>query len=278
MPRSIALACLCSLLGVLPSGTAEAAEEEDRKIEKLVREAQKAYDAGDCKKSAETLQKAFELKAVSKLLFNIARSFEKCGEDEQAIRFYERYVDAGEDTGLVRRASKALERLKQARAARLAEEKRQQEEARKVEEARRDAELAKVATEKAQAEARASEAEERSRRALAEERRAISRGPSPFTFGLAGLAVVGLGTGIAFGAMANGAKGDYSASTNLAAKQSLRSTAEQRALVADLSLGIAAASAVGATVLFFLTTSGAEPAPVTFSAGPGGVALSGSWP
>ena len=278
MPRlAVALVLLAGVVAALFPPAAAASSADDAKIERLVKDAQKAYDANDGKKSAELLLKAYEVKAVPKLLFNIARSFEKCGDEEQAIRYYERYVDAGDETALVRRASKALERLKELRDARLAADKKKQEdESRKTEQAKKEAEDAKASAQKAEADARARETAASAPPARA--RAAVSSGPSPVGFGLAGLAVVGLGVGIGFGVSANSSRSEYAAATDYAQKSELRSRTQQKALIADISYGVAGAAAIAAVIVLVVTTGRTDAqAGLEVGVGPGSVAVSGTW-
>jgi hypothetical protein len=70
------------------------------------------YDAGEYAKAAASLRAAYELVPEPRLLFNIARAYEKAGDTEQAFEFYERYLDAtGTEAELRHRARDSLKHL-----------------------------------------------------------------------------------------------------------------------------------------------------------------------
>ena len=78
--------------------------------------------------------------------------------------------------------------------------------------------------------------------------------------------------------MANDSKSKYSAATDLAQKTEFRSQTGTRALIADISYGVAGAAAVAAVVAFVVTTGTSDAhAALTIGVGPGSVAVSGSF-
>lgn len=74
----------------------------------LVDDAQHAYQAGDYGQAARLLEAASKLDPSSRILFNLARALDKAGEVEKAITAYETYLD---------RPDAELPALKRARAA-----------------------------------------------------------------------------------------------------------------------------------------------------------------
>jgi tetratricopeptide (TPR) repeat protein len=73
------------------------------------------YESGDYAKAAASLRAAYELVPEARLLFNIARAYERVGDGEQAFEFYERYLDAtGTEAELRHRARDALKRMRTA--------------------------------------------------------------------------------------------------------------------------------------------------------------------
>ncbi len=266
-------------LALLPFPAAARASA-DRKVEALVKEAQALYEKGDFRKSAETLLRAYEIKPLPKLLFNVARTWDKAGDEDNAIRYYQRYIDTGADADLVRKASNAVDRLKSARAAREAdEEARRQAELKKADDARREAETARLAAEKAEAEAKAKAEKERQEAAQAALKKKLEEesGPSPAAYVLGGVAVAGVATGVVFGLRANSFKSDFDGSRDLGQKQALMESAKSNALVADVAFGAAGAAAIGAAVVYILTSgTEAEPA-ASVALSPSGGSLSLAW-
>ena len=81
--------------------------------ERLVIEGTAAYQDGDYARAATILERAHATVPSPRLLFNIARAWEKAGDRERAIEFYVRYLKAGDSEGdLVRRAGEALDVLR----------------------------------------------------------------------------------------------------------------------------------------------------------------------
>src|SRR5262249_40060262 len=65
--------------------------------------------------AAATLKVAYETLAEPRLLYNIARAYERAGDDAAAASYYQRYVDGGgTEPDLRERAVRALERLRAA--------------------------------------------------------------------------------------------------------------------------------------------------------------------
>ncbi len=268
---------VCLALLPFPAAARSAA---DRKVEALVKEAQALYEKGDFRKSAETLLRAYEIKPLPKLLFNVARTWDKAGDEDNAIRYYQRYIDTGADADLVRKASNAVDRLKSARAAREAdEEARRQAELKKADDARREAETARLAAEKAEAEAKARAEKERQDAAQAALKKKLEEesGPSPAAYVLGGVAVAGVATGVVFGLRARSFKSDFDGSRELGQKQTLMESAKSNALIADVAFGAAGAAAIGAAVVYILTSgTEAEPA-ASVALSPSGGSLSLAW-
>lgn len=268
-PAVVALAA-CLALG---PRTAGARSKDDVAIEKLAKEAEQLYKAGDYTKSAETLLRALEVKPVPKLLFNVARTYDKGGDEENALRFYQRFIDVGRDPGLLRKASQAVERLRASRAAREAEEKkRQKEQAEQAEKARRDGEAALAAAAAAQAAAREAVLKAK------EERASVPRGPPVLVaFAAVGLGAAGLGAGVVFGVLARDAKRDFDDEEELADKRMFMASAKRQALFADVALGVGGVAAAAAVYLFLHGgTEGATPRP-SAALGAGGATIALAW-
>lgn len=264
-------------LSLLPIPASAARSGADRKVQALVKRAQVLYEKGEYRESAETLLRAYEIKPLPKLLFNVARTWDRAGDEENAIRYYQRYIDTGADANLVRKASQAVDRLKSARAAREAEEEaKRQAELRKAEEARREAEAAKQAAAEAEARARA-ERERIAAEAELQRKLAEASGPSAATWVLGGVAVASVATGVVFGLRANSFKSDFDGARELDRKQSLRESVRTNALVADVAYGVAGAAAIGAAVVYLLTSGTDFEPDASVALGPSGGSLSLSW-
>ena len=241
------------------------AKSVDAEVSRLAKQSQAQYQAGDYTAAAETLLKAYELKPVSRLLFNIAKTYEKADNGEQAMRFYQRYIDASDaEPELVRQASRAIERLRmlddQKKAAAQADADKKAA-AQKAEEDKLAAQKADL--EKQQAQAAKDEAD---RQARANE---LAAAPPPkrsraIPYTLIGVGGAALAGGAVLGITANGLASDEKASTDPFAKPDLRSQAKSRALVADIAYGVGIAAL--ATGIIMIATEPKAPAPADGSA------------
>jgi hypothetical protein len=100
--------------------TTLSANPTPKEVESLIRQGQAQYQKGHYAEAAATLQKAYEKQPLARLLYNIARAFEKAGDIDQAVNYYQQYVDAqGTEVELMRKASHAIVdlRAQQAKAA-----------------------------------------------------------------------------------------------------------------------------------------------------------------
>jgi tetratricopeptide (TPR) repeat protein len=88
---------LILVIGTLACSTpcwAEGTETPAAQVERLAREATAAYKAADYPKAIALLERACQIQKVANLLYNLARSYEKAGEGDKAIDYYQRYLDA----------------------------------------------------------------------------------------------------------------------------------------------------------------------------------------
>lgn len=95
------LALVVSLIGIAPG---RAVAQEVRPIHK----ATEAFNAGRYAQAVEYLQEAYREDPQPIYLFNIARAFEEAGDDEQAIVYFQRVLDARPGISLERPAAKRL--------------------------------------------------------------------------------------------------------------------------------------------------------------------------
>src|SRR5262245_10525525 len=83
-------------------------------VQQVVDDAERAYHDGDYLRAAQMLEEVFRMEPNSRLLFNIARAYEKAGRVERAIAYYERYAASQDaEAELVARATKALAGLRE---------------------------------------------------------------------------------------------------------------------------------------------------------------------
>jgi tetratricopeptide (TPR) repeat protein len=94
----VACAALVALLVAGSGGRAEAQPEDPaaRQVERLAAEAASAYKAADYTRAVELLEKAYQLRQVAALLYNLAKAYDKLGEQEKAIELYRRYSDSSD--------------------------------------------------------------------------------------------------------------------------------------------------------------------------------------
>src|SRR5262245_34699480 len=74
----------------------------------LVQDAVAGYGDGDNARAAELLERAYALRADARVLFNLARAYERGGRREQALDCYRRYLAQPEvEPALARQAREA---------------------------------------------------------------------------------------------------------------------------------------------------------------------------
>jgi len=74
--------------------TRTTAAERDAEFKRLSKEASQHYASGEYAQAIEAFQKAYAIKPVSNILYNIGRIHEKQGHIDQAISYYEKFVVA----------------------------------------------------------------------------------------------------------------------------------------------------------------------------------------
>jgi tetratricopeptide (TPR) repeat protein len=242
------------LLLALPAG---AQARTPQQLNTLVRQAERLYESGQYRESAEKLIEAYVHSPHPRLIYNIARAYDQAGDLELAVEYYQRYVGTTEDADptLLRRSGLSIDRLR--------ELLKQREQTR-----RREAEeQARLEAERAEAEQRALREQEARRRAQQQlnQRGASTRRTAAFVLG--GAALAGLGTGAGFGLSAQSAKDDFRAAQTLQDKQRLQASTRQRALVADGAFVVGGLSAIAAVLLYPKGSAGA--AGVGVLVGPG---------
>ncbi|HEY2748955.1 MAG TPA: hypothetical protein VGL86_30250 [Polyangia bacterium] len=112
---------LCCGLGPAARATAETPEAE---VERLADEAVNAYKGADYKRAVELLQKAYEIRQVPALLYNMAKAYDKLGDIDHAYDAYRLYADsAAAEPKLKARAEQRVAALADLRRKKKAEER-----------------------------------------------------------------------------------------------------------------------------------------------------------
>ena len=90
-----------------------------REVERLANDAVNAYKGADYKRAVELLQKAYEIRQVPALLYNMAKAYDKLGDIDHAYDAYHLYADsAAADPKLKARAEQRVAALAEASARR----------------------------------------------------------------------------------------------------------------------------------------------------------------
>jgi tetratricopeptide (TPR) repeat protein len=217
----------------------------------LVKEGERLYNAGKYREAAEVLKKAHEAQPNPKLIYNIARAYERVGDLREALSWYQQYVSLkaeDSDSALLKKAAIASEQIrvlleKEEKTAAEAEAQRQrlQQEAAA---ATRKAEEEKAATQRAEEAVRLQKQAEYERAMVDYRRQRV------IAFSLGGVSAASVGAGIFFGLQARDARKRFDDSTNLDTKQTAADDTRSKSLLADVGFGVGLAAAIGAIVVF----------------------------
>lgn len=227
------------------------AQRGAKSVTALVREGERLYNSGKYRESAEALKKAHALQPNHKLIYNIARAYERSGDLREALSWYQQYVglkSEESEPSLLKRSAIAMDQIrvlldKEEKAAAEAEAQRlrlQQE----AEAARRKAEEEKAAA------LRAEEAVRQQRKAAQERAMADYRRSRVIAFSLGGVAAASVGAGVFFGLQAREARSQFDDATNLDRKKAAADDTRGKALLADVGFGVGLAAAIGAIVVY----------------------------
>jgi iron complex outermembrane receptor protein len=89
------------------------ADPPSRDAEALLNEGIAAYQAGKYAEAAVELEKAYDINHAPRMLFNIARAYDKGGDTAAAVRYYDRYLQSeSTEPDLAAKAREALERIR----------------------------------------------------------------------------------------------------------------------------------------------------------------------
>jgi hypothetical protein len=105
-----------ALVGVAATGARAHAESAEGQVERLASDAVNAYKGADYNRAVELLQRAYEIRQVPALLYNMAKAYDKLGDVEHAYDAYRRYADSADaDPKLKAKADTRLVVLEEAR-------------------------------------------------------------------------------------------------------------------------------------------------------------------
>lgn len=236
------LAASLALSLALASGAASG-QERNREFDRLVRQAAAAYEAHDSAAAVAALERAYAMRPVPRLLFNLGRAHEQRGDYATAADYYRRFLATAPDPQSTAVAQEALG-IADRQVARQAEEQRQREAAAAAEQ-QRALEAARAQT--MMSEQQRQEEERRRQGALARPRRVTT--PVAIAWGVAGAGAVAGGI---LGGLALAARSDFEADRAGNARFDASSRGSAMALGADIALGAAVAAGVTGLVLFLI--------------------------
>jgi tetratricopeptide (TPR) repeat protein len=225
-------------------GESSTAGDSSPDFDQLVSDAVALYGERAYEEAIELFQRAHELRAEPELIYNIGRSYERLARHDEAMRYYQRFLELPGTTGELR--TRALSNMASLR-----------EEQEAIAAARREAERA--------AAGRESRGDEQNDVALRDGLDATPTGARPlkitgwtlFSVG----AAMAIGGGV-FGLLATSAHQDFEGEGLSEARLDLRDDVRSRSLAADVLLGAGGAVAVaGATLLIIdaVRRGGADP-------------------
>lgn len=88
--------------------------ERKKKLLKLVQSARKDYANGQFEKVVSQMKKAYEIYPDPEFLFRIALSHERTGNKQEAVKYYEKYLEEKPDTQKRGRVQRSLGQLREA--------------------------------------------------------------------------------------------------------------------------------------------------------------------
>ena len=114
--RPLRFAILGAIVGALVGAGSARAESPEAEVERLAAEAVNAYKGADYKRAVELLQRAYDIRQVPALLYNMAKAYDKLGDVDHAYDAYRQYADsAAADPKLKQRAEARLTVLAEAK-------------------------------------------------------------------------------------------------------------------------------------------------------------------
>jgi hypothetical protein len=107
---------LVALMVAAATGSRAWAESAEAQVERLASEAVNAYRGADYNRAVELLTRAYEIRQVPALLYNLAKAYDKLGDVDHAWDTYRRYADSADaDPRLKAKSETRLAVLEEAR-------------------------------------------------------------------------------------------------------------------------------------------------------------------
>ncbi len=123
--RAWVVAVVALLASTATAQRARAAESAETQVERLAAEAVNAYRGAEYNRAVELLTRAYEIRQVPALLYNLAKAYDKLGDVEHAYDAYRRYADSADaDPKLKAKADARLAALEEARRKKAAAQRR----------------------------------------------------------------------------------------------------------------------------------------------------------
>ncbi len=220
---------------VLPQNAWAQSPDEKKQVEELSQKGVKAYKDGKFEKAIEYFEQAHAIQAVPNLLYNIARCYEKIGDDDKALEYYDKFIVDAVDR---KAKQKALDKASAIRE--------------------------KQAKEKALADA--NKDSDKDNKDVKDPDKDKDKEVPPAEPDLT-WAYVSLGTGGAlliggavFGLMASGKQTEFDDADNPEDKQSARDSGQTMALMADIFYIAGAAAVITGVILWATAEPEAQPA------------------
>lgn len=113
-----------ALMVAAATGPRAYAESAEAQVERLASEAVNAYRGADYNRAVELLTRAYEIRQVPALLYNLAKAYDKLGDVDHAWDAYRRYADSADaDPKLKSKADARLLVLDQIRSKKAAQQR-----------------------------------------------------------------------------------------------------------------------------------------------------------
>ena len=216
--------------------------EQQKRSDALVKEAVESYSERRYEEAIELFKQAYEIQQEPELLYNIARSYERLSDNENAVEWYQRFLDVPGTTGELRtRARDNIAALRrEIDAMKAAADKAEHETADDQKES------AEGADAKVEAVPSSDTVSQQDKTASNTQKNKKSRRPLRIAgWSAAGVGAAALVTGGIFGGLALSAKNDYDAAKYNEERITYRDDTERDALIFDITFfsgaGLAAA-------------------------------------
>jgi iron complex outermembrane receptor protein len=238
---------------LVASAAAGQTRDQRREFDALLRSAVQHYEAGQAREAIVELERAYAIRPLPRLLYNLGRAHERAGSFTVAVDYYNRFLQTNPDA-----EAGAIAREAMATAQRRAAETQAADQARQA---------AEQAAQQRALEAARAQAAEAERVRLEEERRrqlataSAHRRLTVPVMAAGGVAVAGAIAGGVLGGLALSAQSDFNASRAGNDRAAAYDRGGGLALGADIAFGTALVAGVVAVVLYFTQTPAADPAP-----------------